>query len=79
MAYRCEKCGREWDKQTAAENEFLCTRRCGGQCVEVADKVPPGQNDPPPRKVYIELTTDCNMDCPMCLRHSWDSPGGAMS
>ncbi|MCP4376186.1 MAG: radical SAM protein, partial [bacterium] len=44
-----------------------------------ADKVPPGQNDPPPRKVYIELTTDCNMDCPMCLRHSWDSPGGAMS
>ena len=35
--------------------------------------------DVPPRKVYVELTTDCNMDCPMCIRHSWDRPAGTMS
>jgi DNA-directed RNA polymerase subunit RPC12/RpoP len=33
MPYQCEKCGREWDDQTAAENEFLCTRTCGGRLV----------------------------------------------
>ena len=73
MAYRCTKCGRVWDDQTATENELLCTRRCGGECVAEAG------DDPAPNKVYIELTTDCNMDCPMCIRHSWDSPGGQMS
>jgi len=32
-----------------------------------------------PNKVYLELTTDCNLDCAMCIRHSWDSRGGSMS
>jgi MoaA/NifB/PqqE/SkfB family radical SAM enzyme len=74
MAYRCKECGRVWDDQTAVENEYLCTRRCGGECIKDGS-----DNDPPPQKLYIELTTDCNMDCPMCIRHSWDSPNGAMS
>ena len=78
MAYRCQKCSRVWDDQTAAENEFLCTRRCGGECIEDGSDAAP-QADPPPRKLYIELTTNCNMDCPMCIRHSWETPGGAMS
>ncbi|MDP6543203.1 MAG: SPASM domain-containing protein [Phycisphaerae bacterium] len=78
MSYQCQQCGRVWDDQTAVENEFLCTRRCGGECVEQgaeADR----QVDPLPIKLYIELTTDCDMDCPMCIRHSWDQPAGAMS
>jgi DNA-directed RNA polymerase subunit RPC12/RpoP len=33
MPYQCEKCGREWNDQTAIENEFLCTRTCGGRLV----------------------------------------------
>ena len=32
-----------------------------------------------PNKVYLELTTDCNLDCAMCIRHSWDDEGGSMS
>lgn len=32
-----------------------------------------------PRKVYVELTTKCNLDCEMCIRHSWQQPGGSMS
>jgi WD40 repeat protein len=31
MAHQCEKCGRGWDDQAAAENEFFCTRKCGGR------------------------------------------------
>ncbi|NQT89126.1 radical SAM protein [bacterium] len=37
------------------------------------------QPDVAPAKVYIELTTECNLDCAMCIRHSWDEPGGAMA
>lgn len=35
--------------------------------------------DPPLRKVYVEPTTACNLDCPICVRHSWDEPGGLMA
>ncbi|MBN2293441.1 MAG: SPASM domain-containing protein [Pirellulales bacterium] len=31
-----------------------------------------------PTKVYLEITTDCNLDCGMCVRHSWEEPGGSM-
>ena len=29
-------------------------------------------------KLYVELTTICNLDCQMCVRHSWQEPLGAM-
>jgi len=32
-----------------------------------------------PRKVYLEPTTQCNLDCAMCIRRSWDQSGGTMS
>ena len=32
-----------------------------------------------PNKVYLELTTECNLDCAMCIRHSWADEGGRMS
>ena len=32
-----------------------------------------------PDKVYVELTTECNLDCAMCIRHSWKDEGGRMS
>ena len=35
--------------------------------------------DVPPRKLYVELTTECNLDCAMCIRHSWEEPGGTMT
>jgi len=31
-----------------------------------------------PVKLYLELTTECNLDCAMCIRHSWEGPGGSM-
>ena len=31
--YICESCKREWDKETAQENEYLCTRKCNGRLV----------------------------------------------
>jgi MoaA/NifB/PqqE/SkfB family radical SAM enzyme len=31
------------------------------------------------RKVYIEPTNRCNLDCVTCIRHSWDEPLGTMS
>jgi hypothetical protein len=30
--------------------------------------------DPPLGKVYVEPTTRCNLQCPMCVRQSWDEP-----
>jgi len=43
------------------------------------DEPQTGQPDVPPSKVYVELTTDCNLDCAMCIRHVWDEPSGRMS
>jgi MoaA/NifB/PqqE/SkfB family radical SAM enzyme len=31
------------------------------------------------KKVYIEPTNQCNLDCVTCIRHSWDEPLGIMS
>jgi MoaA/NifB/PqqE/SkfB family radical SAM enzyme len=30
------------------------------------------------KKVYVESTTHCNLDCPMCVRHGWREPLGHM-
>ena len=30
-------------------------------------------------KLYIEITTACNLDCQMCVRRSWDEPIGHMA
>ncbi len=34
--------------------------------------------DTPPRKLYVEITADCDLDCAMCPRHTWNEPGGPM-
>jgi len=36
------------------------------------------RTDPPLTKVYIEPTSDCNLDCKTCVRHSWDEEMGHM-
>ncbi len=46
---------------------------------ETADGLLLRPADPPLRKVYVEPTTACNLDCPICIRHSWDEPGGVMA
>jgi MoaA/NifB/PqqE/SkfB family radical SAM enzyme len=30
------------------------------------------------RKVYVESTSHCNLDCAMCVRHGWEEPLGHM-
>lgn len=30
------------------------------------------------RRVYVEVTSHCNLDCPMCVRHGWHEPVGFM-
>ncbi len=30
------------------------------------------------RKVYVESTSHCNLDCAMCVRHGWEEPSGHM-
>ena len=30
VSFQCQKCGRLWDDRLAAENEWLCSRQCGG-------------------------------------------------
>ncbi|UCH20922.1 MAG: radical SAM protein [Deltaproteobacteria bacterium] len=34
--------------------------------------------DPPLSKVYVEPTTDCNLNCRICMRNSWEEPAGRM-
>ncbi len=31
------------------------------------------------RKIYVESTSLCNLDCRMCVRHGWREPPGSMS
>jgi MoaA/NifB/PqqE/SkfB family radical SAM enzyme len=31
------------------------------------------------QKVYVEITTDCNLQCGMCIRHNWEDPIHSMS
>jgi MoaA/NifB/PqqE/SkfB family radical SAM enzyme len=31
------------------------------------------------RKIYVESTSRCNLDCRMCVRHGWQDPLGHMS
>jgi MoaA/NifB/PqqE/SkfB family radical SAM enzyme len=31
------------------------------------------------RKVYVEPTNACNLDCCTCVRHAWDEPEGLMA
>ena len=31
------------------------------------------------KKIYIEPTNRCNLDCRICMRHAWDEPLGRMS
>jgi MoaA/NifB/PqqE/SkfB family radical SAM enzyme len=35
--------------------------------------------DPPLRKVYVEPTAACNLNCRTCMRHSWSEPIGTMT
>ncbi len=35
--------------------------------------------DPPLRKVYIEPTSACNLNCRSCMRHSWNEATGTMT
>jgi MoaA/NifB/PqqE/SkfB family radical SAM enzyme len=30
------------------------------------------------RKVYVEVTSECNLACATCIRHAWDEPSGRM-
>lgn len=34
--------------------------------------------DDPPGKLYVEPTSECNLACRTCVRHSWDETGGFM-
>ncbi len=55
----------------------------GGQAKvtrEAADRGPTlGGFAPPLAKVYLEPTSLCNLDCCMCIRHSWTEKQGNMS
>ena len=42
------------------------------------DRASADVHEPPPTKLYVELTTECNLDCRMCMRRSWEEPGGRM-
>jgi MoaA/NifB/PqqE/SkfB family radical SAM enzyme len=33
----------------------------------------------PLTKLYVEITTACNLDCQMCVRRVWQEPFGSMS
>ncbi len=34
--------------------------------------------DPPLRRLYVEPTSACNLDCRICMRRSWGEPAGFM-
>src|SRR6056297_1050766 len=53
-----------------SETEFKIKFNQNGIYIERAD--------PQLTKVYIEPTSDCNLDCKTCVRHSWEEEMGFM-
>jgi MoaA/NifB/PqqE/SkfB family radical SAM enzyme len=45
----------------------------------VGHSLPLSQQNDDLRKVYVEITTDCNLDCGMCMRHVWQQPERSMA
>ena len=48
----------------------------GASCVvkETADGLLLRPSEPPLAKIYLEPTTNCNLQCRTCMRTSWDEP-----
>jgi MoaA/NifB/PqqE/SkfB family radical SAM enzyme len=45
-----------------------------------APPAPPRRRpEDPPAKLYVEPTSECNLSCRTCIRHSWDEEGGFMA
>jgi molybdenum cofactor biosynthesis enzyme MoaA len=53
-----------------SETEVKIQFNQGGMYIE--------RSDPRLTKVYIEPTSDCNLNCKTCVRHSWDEEMGFM-
>ena len=62
MRYRCERCGRDWDKDLAVENEFACTKKCGGRLVPVDMEESAGHMGPAgqPLRIFLGYDHDAN-------------------
>ncbi len=62
----------------------LVARARGAGAGEAQTGPLPGQPAPGDRgadvlcKLYVELTTECNLDCRMCIRHVWDEKPTSM-
>ena len=52
-----------------------------GLCPETSPQPSPAAapGDEVPRKLHWEITTECNLDCRMCIRHVWDSTPAQMN
>lgn len=46
MTYRCERCKRDWDDSAAEENDFTCTKKCGGHVTRIPDGAVAVDTDP---------------------------------
>ena len=63
----------------AQRRRFGLTPRTEFRIEETADGLALRRADPVLTKVIVEPTTACNLDCRICVRHSWDEPIGSMS
>jgi hypothetical protein len=54
-SYRCARCGQFWEASLAENNDFLCTRRCGGALVAAGADTP----DLSGRRTLGEQTGEC--------------------
>jgi MoaA/NifB/PqqE/SkfB family radical SAM enzyme len=43
-----------------------------------SDATPKRRAEDPPAKLYLEPTSECNLSCRTCIRHSWDEQVGFM-
>ena len=77
MPYRCEKCRRKWDDAGATENEFFCTRACGGRLVAaeglIEAELPARTGEP--LRIFLSYGHDDNVELVLRIKAGLEARG----
>lgn len=73
MTFTCSTCGRQWDAESASQNEYECLRKCGGTLRPEEGSASGEAEDPLDHLPYpAALAVRRFMQAPQDERSAWD-------